>query len=353
MTMSKNKKTSGRGTKLQLPNKYEKLSYENDPDLETEVDEEAKPTNYQNIYPKGILNKIDSPDIGFNWGMNPYQGCEHGCIYCYARITHEYWGYNAGLDFEKEILVKPDAPKLLSERLQSKGWKGETIMLSGNTDCYQPIERKLQITRSLIEVCAHHDQSIGMITKNALVTRDLDLLSQMAKKQLVAVSLSITTKNDKLRRLLEPRTSTYKAKLKALRQLSEAGIPTNVMMAPIIPGLNSHEIMDIAEECRSAGAIGFSYTSVRLTGPVRIIFEHWLEENYPDRKVKVMKQILELHGGKTSSSQFGKRIKGQGKGADMIRQQIHLARKRFGYEERNFSLNTSLYRKRPDQLSLF
>ena len=348
------KKPKGRGTKLQLDNRFEKLSYENDPEFNQNVEEEEdKPTNYQQIHPKGILNKIDSPDIGFNWGMNPYQGCEHGCIYCYARITHEYWGYNPGLDFEKQILVKPDAPSLLRERLRSKGWKGETIMLSGNTDCYQPVERKLKITRAILEVCAEHDQSLGMITKNALVTRDIDILREMAKKQLVSVSMSITSKNETLRRLLEPRTSTFRSKMKAVEELSKAGIPVNLMMAPIIPGMNSHEIMDIARIGREAGAIGFHYTTIRLSGPIRLLFEDWLEEHYPDRKNKVMNQIMGLHGGKTNGSEFGTRMKGKGNVSDIIRQQVQLARKKFSYTDQEFVLNTSLFRRRPDQLSLF
>lgn len=353
--MDKSRKArSGRGTRMQLDNRFEKLSYENDPDFNQDPEEaQEQPTNYQEIHPKGILNKIDSPDIGFNWGTNPYQGCEHGCIYCYARITHEYWGYNPGLDFEKQILVKPDAPKLLRERLQSKRWKGETIMLSGNTDCYQPIERKLKITRAMIEVCAEHQQSLGIITKNGLITRDIDLLREMAKKQLVSVSISVTSADEELRRLLEPRTSGFKTKLKAIEALSVAGIPVNVMMAPIIPGMNSHEIMDIAKAGRAAGAIGFNYTTVRLSGPIRMLFEDWLEQHYPDRKGKVMGQIMDLHGGKTNGSEFGERMRGKGSISDIIRQQINLARKKFDYEENIPVLNTSHFRRRPDQLRLF
>lgn len=352
----KRKATDGRGTSKQLVNRFDKLNYEPDDsyipgqDLDTEG---LGATEFLDISPLSILNRIDSPDIRFNWGMNPYQGCEHGCIYCYARPTHEYWGYNAGLDFEKKILIKKAAPDLLRAKLSSKGWKGETIMLSGNTDCYQPAERKLQITRALIEVCAEYKQSLAIITKNALITRDTDLLATLAKQNLVSVSISITSSDENIRRILEPRTSSYKAKLKAIETLRHAGIPASVMMAPVIPGLTDREIMKIAKDASNAGSLNMHYSLVRLNGPLALLFENWLEEHMPDSKERIMNLIRECHGGKTGSSKFGERMKGKGSIADIIHQQFVLARKRYQLDGPSLALNTSLFRKRPDQLSLF
>jgi DNA repair photolyase len=229
-------------------------------------------TTYTDIYPKTIVNKVDSPEIPSDWSMNPYQGCEHGCIYCYARITHEYWGYSAGTQFEKNILIKKDAPLLLAKKLQSKSWKGEPIMLSGNTDCYQPAELKFGITRQLLEVCLKHNQPVGIITKNALVCRDLDLLKQLAEKNLVQVHLSITTLDETLRRAMEPRTSSGANRLKTIKLLQQNGIPVHVMMAPIIPGLNSDEVFTMCEAVSKAGATSLNHTMVRLNGAIALLY---------------------------------------------------------------------------------
>ncbi len=347
-----NKKKAGRGTLKQVHNRFDKYTYSDDEEAPQDV-ESSTQTEFLKIYPKTILNKIDSPDIDFSWGMNPYQGCEHGCIYCYARTTHEYWGYNAGLDFEKKIMVKTEAPDILQRQLRSKSWKGQTIMLSGNTDCYQPIERKMKITRKMLEICEMHQQSVGIITKNALISRDLDILEKMAKKNLVRVAISITSRDEQLRRILEPRTSSFKAKMNTVTKLSAAGIPVNVMMAPIIPGLNDHEIMKMARDSKKAGAHNLNYTMIRLGGPIKGLFENWLKEYFPDRYNKVMKKIIEAHEGSTTSSRFGERMIGKGHTADIIRQQIHLAKARFKLDQEMPPLNTSLFRQRPDQLKLF
>jgi len=344
---------SGRGAQKQIHNRFEKYSYEDDEERDPLELESAQETEFLKIHPKTILNKIDSPDVPFPWGMNPYQGCEHGCVYCYARTTHEYWGYNAGLDFEKKIMVKTDAPDILLRQLRSKSWKGQTIMLSGNTDCYQPVERKMKITQKILEICNQHNQSVGIITKNALILRDIDILAEMAQKNIVSVSLSITSRDEQLRRLLEPRTSSFKAKMNAITKMSSRGIPISVMMAPIIPGLNNHEIMKMAEDSKNAGAMSLSYTMVRLNGPIRELFESWLKDNFPDRFNKVMNQIIEVHNGATSNSKFGERMKGKGTVSEIISQQIKLAKKRFGLDSEIPPLNTSSFRQRPDQLKLF
>ena len=325
---------NGRGAQVNPSNRFEAQSHE--------VDEEhleflhkngedtslAQKTKYLEVYPKSILNKVNSPDIGKAWSMNPYQGCEHGCTYCYARNSHEYWGYSAGTDFEQQILVKKNAPQLLEAALQKPRWKPEPIMLSGNTDCYQPAEKEIQITRKLLQVCLKYQQPVGVITKNALIQRDIDLLQKLAQKNLVHVSLSVTTLDEKLRRAMEPRTATVKRKLQTIGLLAENGVPVNIMMAPVIPGLNSHEVMNIAEATAAAGASALNYTTVRLNGQIAEIFINWLRHNFPDRYKKVINQIEDLHGGKLNDSQFGRRMRGEGVLADQLKQTFELARKK-------------------------
>jgi len=303
-------------------------------------------TKYLKVHPKTILNKVTSPDLPFEYSMNPYQGCEHGCIYCYARNTHEYWGYSAGEDFETNILIKTNAAELLERRFASKRYQVKPIMLSGNTDCYQPIERKLEITRSLLQVCLKYRHPVGIITKNAMILRDLDILRELAKLDLVHVVLSITTLNDKLRSRLEPRTSVAGLRFNAVRKLSESNVPVSVMMGPIIPALNSPEIMKIAEKASENGAIGFTYTVVRLNGILPAIFEDWLDKNYPDRKDKILNQIKDLHGGQLNDSRAGKRISGEGVHAKHIANMVNLARKKYGFKERHTDMmNKDLFIK--------
>ena len=349
----------GRGAQLNPHNKFLSLSYEEDLNY-TEYcyqnDElvSADKTQFIEVYPKSIVNKVDSPDVPFSWSINPYQGCEHGCIYCYARNSHEYWGYSAGKDFEQKILVKTHAPVLLKEKLQSKSWQAAPIMLSGNTDCYQPAERKLQITRKLLQVFLYHKHPVGIITKNALITRDIDLLSQLAEKQLVKVVLSITSLNEDLRQKLEPRTSSTQSKLKAIKALSSRGIPVSVMMAPIIPFLNSEEVFEIAKAVSKAGATHLNYTTVRLNGIISLLFEDWIYKNYPDRAEKVLNHIKDLHGGKLNNNEFGSRMRGTGAFAEQLNKMIKLAKKQYSLNGSELKFNLHSYIKKPtNQISLF
>ncbi len=323
------------------------------------VREEAAPelglrTQYHKVHPKTILNRVDSPDIGPGWSMNPYQGCEHGCVYCYARNSHNYWGYSAGLDFERVILVKEEAPRLLEEQLKKKNWRAEPIMLSGNTDCYQPIERELEITREILKVLWKYRHPVGIITKNSLILRDLDILKPMAECRLLRVSISLTTLDEGLRRLLEPRTASVDTRLKTIQTLAENGIPVNAMLAPIIPGLNSHEILPLAERAASVGALSIGYTVVRLNGDVAAVFEDWIRKTFPDRADKVLNGIRDCHGGQLNDSRFGTRMRGEGHIAEIIAQQFQLARARFFKDKPKLVYDLELYErfKRP-QLELF
>lgn len=345
----------GRGAQINPANPFEQFRYDEDPllfdpDLETDLR-----TEYLEVYPKTILNKVDSPDIGMAYSLNPYQGCEHGCVYCYARNTHPYWGYSAGLEFEQKILVKKDAPRLLEAVLRKPGWEATPIMLSGNTDCYQPAEKKFMITRRILEVLWKYRHPVGMITKNSLILRDLDLLQQLAACRLVKVSISLTTLSEELRRFLEPRTASVKQRLRTIETLAQAGIPVNVMAAPIIPGLNDHEILEIGKQVSERGAVSMAYTMVRLNGDVGAIFEDWLRKNFPDRAEKVLNKIRSCHGGQLNDSRFGTRMTGEGQIADIVRQQVELARKLyFGGQTEKIPYNLELHRDfKTPQLRLF
>ncbi len=300
-------------------------------------------TSFLEVFPKTIVNKVESPDVGMGYSMNIYQGCEHGCIYCYARNSHEYWGYSAGLDFERKILVKKSAPQLLEEKLKSRNWKAHPIVMSGNTDCYQPAERKFELTRKCLEVFLKYRHPVGIITKNALISRDLDLLSELAQDNLVGVNISITSLSEKTRQLLEPRTATIAKRFETVRLLSEKGIPVNVMIAPVIPGINSHEILPIAQAASDAGALSIAYTVVRLNGAIGEIFTDWIRKAMPDRADKVLNQIEACHGGTLNDSRWGERMRGQGELAQMIKSQVVLARKKFFSGKQFPVLNTSLY----------
>ncbi len=329
-------------------NRYEKSIYDDD------FEEITAKTQIQTIFPKTIVNPVKSPDLVMAYSMNPYQGCEHGCAYCYARPTHEYWGYSAGVDFERIILAKKNAPELLEKFFKKRGYKPEPIMLSGNTDCYQPVERKLKITRGLLQVCLNYRHPVSILTKNALVTRDIDILTQLAEKNLVTVSFSIPTINEELRRRLEPRTSSAITKLQALETLSQNGIPTHVMVAPIIPGLNSMEILPIVETIAQKGALGFGYTLVRLNDTVEPVFIDWLEEHYPDRKEKVLHQIASMHGGKLGEKSVAKRKAGEGNIADMIHTTFKIAKQKYFKGKKMEPLATHLFDgTKGEQLRLF
>ena len=350
-------KLKGRGAQLNPHNKFEKREYarvhEEGIDLPDDTGEGT--TKFIKVYPKTIVNKISSPDVGMDFSINPYQGCEHGCTYCYARITHEFWGYSAGVDFEQKILVKENAVELLRKKFDSKSWKPAAITLSGNTDCYQPIERKLKITRSLIEVFNEYQNPLGIITKNALIQRDIDILSEMAKHNLVKVAISITTLNEDLRREMEPRTATIKQRFETVEKLANAGIYVSVMMAPIIPGLNSHEILPLVEEAANRGAKKVGYTMVRLNGAIAEVFANWIETAFPDRASKVLNQIADAHGGKLNDSRFKTRMRGEGNYAEMVKNTMRIAKEKHFPNKAVFEFDYTLFR-RPisgGQLDLF
>jgi DNA repair photolyase len=279
-------------------------------------------------HPKKIINKVTSPDLGMVFSMNPYQGCEHGCVYCYARNTHEYYGFSAGLDFESKIIVKENAPKILEQQLLHANWHAAPIMLSGNTDCYQPQERKYEITRKMLQVLAKYRHPVGIITKNSLITRDIDVLQELAANHLVHVMISITTLNEDLRRVMEPRTVSALKRLQTVEVLAKAKIPVGVMNAPIIPGLNHHEIPSIIKAAADHGALTAGMTVVRLNGSIAKIFEDWVRKNFPDRFDKIWNQISSLHGGNVSDSVFGRRMAGDGNIADVIHQLFRTAKRK-------------------------
>lgn len=345
---------NGRGAQLNTDNKFiqNKTGKFNVEGID-EWEEKNERTTFILGKSKTIVNKVDSPDVRMWYSANPYQGCEHGCIYCYARNSHEYWGFSAGLDFERKIIVKQDAPELFRQFLQKKSWDATPISLSGNTDCYQPAERKFKLTRRLLEIALEYRQPIGMITKNALILRDIDLLQEMATMNLVTVFVSITSLNEKLRLKMEPRTTTAKQRLKIVEDLSKAGLPTGVMTAPIIPGLNSHEIPALLKAAALNGAKSAGYTVVRLNGSIAAIFKDWLEKNFPDRIDKVWHQIQSCHDGKVNDSRFNARMRGEGNFSDMLRDtfKLHCQRNRLNQEE--IILNRSLFRVPNAQMTLF
>ena len=338
----------GRGAQAKIHNRFFQHQHEvldeylNFCEAEGESADNNK-TKYIEVFPKSFVNKITSPDVGMEYSANPYQGCEHGCVYCYARNTHEYWGYGAGLDFERKILVKKNAPLLLEKTLQNKNWKGGTIVFSGNTDCYQPIERKLEITRKCLEVLLKWKHPVGIITKNSLVLRDLDILKELAALNLVRVHLSITSLSEKTRRLLEPRTASIKNRLKTVEILSANKIPVYVMMAPIISSLNSHEILPLVKKVSQLGALDVGYTMVRLNGQVAEIFTDWIHKAIPNKADRILNQIAETHGGTLNESSYKTRMRGEGVIAQQVKQTMSLAKKKYLKERTTLTLDKSHY----------
>ena len=337
---------SHRGVIENPTNRFEKIELEPDADWNPE-DNILPRTQFYKDHSKTVIARNDSPDIGFEASLNPYRGCEHGCIYCYARPTHEYLGFSPGLDFESKIMVKEDAPELLRKELSSPKWQPQIIVMSGVTDCYQPVERKLKLTRRCLEVLLEFRNPVGIITKNALVTRDIDVLSEMARHQCVSVCLSVTTLDNDLRKVMEPRTSPPQARLTAIRKLADAGIPVAVNIAPIIPGLTDHEMPAILKAAHEAGATAAGFTVVRLPYANASLFEKWLETHFPDRKEKVLNRIKAMRGGKLYHSQWGTRMRGEGIFAEQIEQMIEVARRKAGFTERFRDLSIASFR-RPD-----
>jgi DNA repair photolyase len=305
---------------------------------------------------KTILARNESPDLGFDRSINPYRGCEHGCIYCFARPSHAYLGLSPGLDFETKLYFKPNAADLLRHELSKRGYAPERVQLGANTDCYQPVEKRLGITRQVLEVLQEFNHPLGITTKSHLVTRDIDILASMAKKGLVVVVLSVTTLDNRLARSMEPRASAPHRRLQAIRELSQAGIPTIVNVAPIIPGLTDHEIESILEKAAEAGARYAHYSLVRLSHELGDLFKQWLAAERPDRAEHVMSLIRQTRGGKENDARFGKRMVGEGPVADLIRQRFHMARRRLGMDRKIGILRTDLFAVPPragDQLSFF
>lgn len=328
--MQNEKFIKGQGAQRNVINRFDRYTYEPD-----DEDFEMAKTTFTEVFPKTIVNQVKSEDLPMEYSMNPYQGCEHGCSYCFARPTHEYWGYSAGIDFERKIMVKRNAPELLEKFFQKRGYKAEPILLSGNTDCYQPAERQFEITRKLLQVCLDYRHPVNILTKNALVLRDLDILKPMAEQNLVSVSLSIPTINEDLRRKMEPRTSSTMNKLKAIEVLSENKIPVHVMVAPIIPGLNSDEPLNILKSISDAGALGFGYTLVRLNDTVEPVFVNWIETHFPNRAQKVLNLIRSMRGGMLGDKRYFERQKGEGNIAEMIHTTFKIGRKKF-FEGKEF-----------------
>lgn len=343
----------GRGAAGNPKNRFERIEVE--PELGTlDPEKPGSETVYLRDVSRSIIARNDSPDIGFDASINPYRGCSHGCIYCFARPMHEYLGFSAGLDFESKILVKQNAPELLRRELSSPRWKPQVLAMSVATDCYQPVERKLRITRRCLEVLTKFRNPVAVVTKNHLVTRDIDLLSELARYRAAKVAVSLTTLNDDLRRAMEPRTSRPARRLAAIEALAQAGIPVGVMIAPVIPGLTDHEIPALISAAAEAGASFAAYTPVRLPYAVRPLFEDWLERHFPERKEKVLNRIRSVRGGKLNDPRFGTRMRGEGIFAEHIAQLFSISCRRAGIGEKKFpSLSTAAFRRAGPQPTLF
>lgn len=343
----------GRGALSNPANRFDSLRLE--PDTESAAPEfpDSVRTQFYRDHSRKILAKNTSPDIPFTYSLNPYRGCEHGCVYCYARPTHEFLGFSAGLDFETRIIVKADAPVLLEATFRTAGWKPQIIALSGNTDCYQLIERKLRLTRRCLQVFLRFRNPVSMITKNALIVRDLDILTELAHRDLVAVSLSVTSLSNRLCRVMEPRTSAPHKRLRAITRLAQNGISVGVNLAPIIPGLNDKEIPAILKAAADAGATRANYILLRLPHGVKQLFDTWLQQHFPDRAKKVLHAIEQTYGGALYDPAFFHRMQGSGVRAEMIRTLFHTTCRRLGLQTKFPSLRTDLFVSNPDQLQLF
>jgi DNA repair photolyase len=342
----------GRGATDNPANRFDRLAYE--PDVESLQEERSlSETQVFRDVSRSLIVPNDSPDVGFDSSINPYRGCEHGCIYCYARPNHEYLGFSAGLDFETRILAKLDAPCLLRRELASPRWKPQPLAISGVTDPYQPVERRLQLTRRCLEVLVKFRNPAIVITKNHLVTRDIDLLADLAQHNAAAVFCSITTLEGDLAGKLEPRASHPERRLRAIESLTKAGIPTGVMVAPVIPGLTDHEMPSILRAASQAGARFAGYTLLRLPHGVADLFADWLGRHYPERKAKVLNRIRETRGGKLYDARFGMRMRGEGEYADHIARLFAITRRQAGFTTSHLTLSASAFRVPQAQLELF
>lgn len=336
----------GRGTRSNVTGRFEATTRETADDGWGSA-EELPPfkTTVRADKARSVISRNDSPDISFDQSINPYRGCEHGCTYCYARPTHCYLGHSAGLDFETELYAKHDAAEILERELAKPGYVPKTIALGSNTDPYQPIERKHEITKRILEVLERARHPVGIVTKSALILRDLEILQRMAANGLVKVGISVTSLDRKLARSMEPRASAPHRRLEAISALSNAGVPTVVMAAPVIPGLNDHELESILQQSAQAGAREAGYVMLRLPLEIKHLFREWLATDYPDRASRVIKLVQSLHGGQDYNAEFGVRQTGRGPYAEQIAQRFKLACRRYGLNERRLSLPTSLFRR--------
>ncbi len=348
-----NKNVHGRGTSLNPMNRFEEIEFAPDPEFDFSEEQNVK-TKYYLDTTRTLISYNNSPDIPFDGGINPYRGCEHGCIYCYARPSHEYFGLSLGLDFETRIFVKPQAPELLRKEMSSAKWKPTVLALSGNTDCYQPIERTLGITRKILEILLEFRNPVGMVTKNKLITRDIDLLKELTKFDLVNVCVSVTTLDKDLARKMEPRASTPPDRLQTIEALAKAGILVGVLVAPIIPALTDHEMPLIIKECANRGATQAGFTILRLPYQIKDLFEDWLVKNFPERKEKILNRIKEIRGGKLNDPRFGARMRGEGIFAEQIKSLFIMACKKNAMNLKSRGLTTKHFQKpKGPQLTLF
>ena len=340
----------GRGTSSAPPNRFERLRHEADyeqlaADDELLADQRRLPTVFLTDNAATVIRENDSPDIPMRYSINPYRGCEHGCVYCFARPTHETLGFSSGLDFETKILVKEDAPELLRAELSHPRWKPQTIAVSGVTDAYQPIERKLGLTRRCIEVLAEFRNPTMVVTKNHLVTRDADLLGLLARDDAAAVCVSVTSLDGSLQRKMEPRASPPERRLEAIRVLSEAGVPVCALVAPVVLGLTDHEMPAILAAAAQAGARSAGYVPLRLPYAVKDLFDRWLDDHFPDRKEKILHRIRAIRGGKLNDPNFGSRLHGEGVFAEEISTLFTIAARRAGLLDRRIALSSAAFRR--------
>ncbi|MEK2644355.1 PA0069 family radical SAM protein [Bdellovibrio sp. BCCA] len=354
MTREFRKDIRGRGASSNVTNRYDSLKYEaTEEEFDNYIDADEKPllkTEVLKDSSRTIITENKSPDVGFRFSVNAYRGCEHGCAYCYARPTHEYLGYSPGLDFESKIFVKEEAPKLLREALMKKSWQPEVINMSGITDCYQPLERQKELTRGCLQVLLEFKNPVSMITKNALILRDLDIFKEMAKYDGILIFLSVTSLDADLARTLEPRTSHPMARLKAIETLAKEGIPVGVNVAPCIPGLTDHEMPMILKAASEAGASFAGYVPLRLPSSVLPIFDEWLEVHRPLKKQKVLNSVRDIRGGKLNDPNFGSRMRGEGARADQMAQMFALYTRKYNLNVKEFELSAAHFQRPGDQL---
>lgn len=342
----------GRGASQNPVNRFEPIYLERNPEWDGSQEPSPK-TEFFADAARSIITYNDSPDVGVNAGINPYRGCEHGCVYCFARPSHEYFGLSAGLDFETKIFVKKEAARLLRKELSSPKWMPQVISLSGNVDCYQPAERHFGITRQCLEVLAEFRNPVAIITKNKLVTRDIDILKELSRHRAVSVFISVTTLDKKLAAAMEPRASCPQDRLATIEQLTDAGISAGALVAPVIPGLTDHEVPQIIRKCAQGGAQFAGYVMLRLPFSVKDIFQDWLTQHFPDRKEKVLNRLRQVRGGRLNDPRFGTRLSGEGVFAEQVESLFMLACKKAGIGKRGPALSTASFKKPGEQLMLF